>query len=183
MPQIDDLRGEGVVRDEVFYWGGKSTRELVEYLKKVLGSSGSGGTVRWFADTTSRDSYYDEHPDELKVNPSVGVGDPAVVWQWNGTAWVQGAIALQGPKGDKGDTGTPPTDGGYLMTPEVMSFDGTNTTFALKYTPKFVSELLVLKSDTFHYLQEGDYTITGNQLTITNPVLQSGDKVKIVYGM
>lgn len=156
----------------------------------LIGSGGSGGgTVKWFTDTASRDAYYDEYPDELKSNPTIGVGDPAVAWQWNGTTWIQSAIALQGPKGDKGDKGdtgassTPPIDGGFLMVPEVLPFDGTNNTFTLQNAPKFASEVLVLKSESFHYLQEGDYSITGNQLTIVNPALQSGDRVKIVYGM
>ncbi len=64
------------------------------------GGGTGGGTVKWFATSADRDAYYAANPDELAKNPTVGVGDPAVAWQWNGTAWVQSAIALQGPKGD-----------------------------------------------------------------------------------
>lgn len=75
------------------------TRAIMAALEGGGGGTG-GGTVKWFATTGDRDAYYAANPDELAKNPTVGVGDPAVAWQWNGTAWAQSAIALQGPKGD-----------------------------------------------------------------------------------
>jgi hypothetical protein len=75
------------------------------------GNSSSGGTVKWFVDAATRDAYYTANPSELKEGISVGVGDPVVAWTYDGTAWIQGALAF---KGDKGDSGEGVPTGGSL---------------------------------------------------------------------
>ncbi len=79
--------------------------------------------------------------------------------------------------------GGKPDAAGWLVQPEVLDFDGTNTTFNLQNTPKFLTDVLVLQSSSFHYLQAADYNLAGNQLTINNPTLVSGDKVKVIYAI
>ncbi len=75
-------------------------------------------------------------------------------------------------------------DLGVLARPEVYAFDGTSTTFELKYTPKFEINVYILKpDDSFFMLQSGDYTISGKQITIVRPSLESGDRMKIIYAL
>ncbi len=76
-----------------------------------------------------------------------------------------------------------PDIAGWLIPAEVFTYDGTNSPFTLSNTPKFVTDVLVLQPNSFHYLQEGDYSITNNTLTVNNPELVSGDKVKIIYAI
>ncbi len=223
------------------------TRAIMAALDASGGGTG-GGTVKWFATTGDRDAYYASNPDELAKNPTVGVGDPAVAWQWNGTEWVQSAIALQGPKGDKGDTGAtgpagPPGVNGVMT---VNGFDGNvsiGTAFASNikvqdffstsdfavgsdgkiesiggagggpvarkpelfkyggdaeagYTPiisnvitvvntiLFIDYILILNGSTgMYYLQDNgsDYTVGTNTITVNNPVLADGMKIKVKY--
>ncbi len=64
--------------------------------------SGAGGTVRWFATTAARDAYFTATPDALKEGISVGVGDPVTAYTYDGAAWLEGALAFQGPPGPAG---------------------------------------------------------------------------------
>ena len=219
--------------------------EITRSIMAALDSSGGGtggGTVKWFATTADRDAYYADHADELAKNPTVGVGDPAVAWQWNGTAWVQSAIALQGPKGDKGDKGDPGVNGvasvngfadavtigtafaanikvqDFFSTsdfavgsdgkiesiggagggpiarkPELFKYGGdaeagytpiSSNVITVVNTILFIDYILILNGSTgLYYLQDNgsDYTVGTNTVTISNPVLADGMKIKIAY--
>lgn len=78
-----------------------------------------------------------------------------------------------------------PATYGNIAPPEVFTYTASNTThsFTLHNTPKFATEVMVLGTDTFTYLQEGDYNIEGDSLTVSSPALTEGDKVKIVYAV
>jgi hypothetical protein len=65
--------------------------------------------------------------------------------------------------------------------PEVIQYTGVNF-FNLRYWPKFFFEILVYKDpDSFWRLQESDYSVYGNTVTITNPTMEDGMRVKFVY--
>lgn len=73
-------------------------------------------------------------------------------------------------------------DNPVLTAPEVFTYGTDNYPFTLAYEPKIITEVLALNGTTeFHYLQEGDYSITGQSLTVSSPTLTEGMKVKIVY--
>lgn len=75
---------------------------------------------------------------------------------------------------------------GIMARPEVFNYDdnGGSNVFQLTYVPKFITEALVLKSSSFVYIQEGgDYTLSGRNITINNPALVAGDKIKINYAI
>ena len=99
--------------------GFTSTEKLLENLAArldpyVSGSGkGGGGIAMHFPDEPTRDDYFVEHPDELKENVTVGVGNPIVAWTWVGGTWIAGAFAFIGPTGTSGQDGT---DG---VTPEI----------------------------------------------------------------
>ncbi len=78
-----------------------------------------------------------------------------------------------------------PATYGNIAPPEVFTYTASNTahSFTLHNTPKFATEVMVLGTDTFTYLQEGDYNIEGDSLTVSSPALTEGDKVKIVYAV
>jgi hypothetical protein len=61
---------------------------------------GVGGTVRWFANVAERDSYYVTNPGQLKDGISVGIGNPVVVFTYDGTNWLPGALAFKGDRGE-----------------------------------------------------------------------------------
>ena len=67
---------------------------------------GVGGTVRWFADLLERDAYYSINPEQLRNGISVGVGDPVIVYTFDGVGWLLGALAFKGDKGDRGEAPT-----------------------------------------------------------------------------
>lgn len=71
---------------------------------------------------------------------------------------------------------------GFIMPPEVFEYVDTNV-FTLNTVPKFATEVLVLKDGTFSYLQNPDYLISGNTITINAPALVAGDKIKVVYAV
>lgn len=69
-----------------------------------------------------------------------------------------------------------------LVNPQVFTYGADTYPFVLSSAPKVVLEILVLNGDTeFHYLQDGDYNISGTSLTVTVPTLSDGMKVKIAY--
>lgn len=67
--------------------------------------------------------------------------------------------------------------------PEVFTVaDPVVATFGLDKVPLFISEVLVLNGDTaLYYLQATDYSIEGRNITIINPTLTSGWRVKVLY--
>lgn len=93
-------------------------------------------------------------------------------------------MGYDGDGGGGGGGGSDKPDGaGWLMPPETFTYNASNV-FTLKNTPKFATEVLVLKDDSFHYLKmSGDYGLVGKTLTIFNPTLAAGDSVKIVYAI
>ncbi len=67
-------------------------------------------------------------------------------------------------------------------SPDVFTYGTSSYPFSMTYEPTVVEEVLVLNGeDEFHYLQNEDYSISGTSLTINNPTLTNGMKVKIVY--
>ncbi len=67
--------------------------------------------------------------------------------------------------------------------PEIFTVaDPVVATFTLDKTPEFISEALVLNGDTaLYYLQASDYSVDGKNITITNPTLTPGWRVKVIY--
>lgn len=79
-----------------------------------------------------------------------------------------------------------PTPVAWLVEPEVFEYDANAAdprSFTLAHAVKFALDVLVLKSDSFLYLQASDYSLSGNKLTINSPTLVSGDRVKISYAV
>lgn len=70
-----------------------------------------------------------------------------------------------------------------VHAPEVFTVaDPVVSTFGLDKTPLFISEALVLNGDTaLYYLQSTDYSVEGRNITIINPALTSGWRVKVLY--
>lgn len=70
-----------------------------------------------------------------------------------------------------------------VHVPEVFTVaDPVVATFGLDKIPLFISEALVLNGDTaLYYLQATDYSIEGRNITIINPTLTSGWRVKVLY--
>ncbi len=59
--------------------------------------------------------------------------------------------------------------------------NGSNV-FVLPKTPYVIVDVFVLDGETTRYtLQDGDYSVSGNSVTITNPTLADGMSVKILY--
>lgn len=67
--------------------------------------------------------------------------------------------------------------------PEVFTVtDPVVSTFALEKTPTFVSEVLILNGEAaLYYLQAADYSVAGRNITIVNPTLTPGWRVKVMY--
>lgn len=83
-----------------------------------------------------------------------------------------------------GGSSTKPDEAGWVMPPEVKTYDGVNSFFDLKYAPKFEINVYILKpDDSFYMLQAGDYSISGTRITISNPTLVEGDRMKIIYAI
>ncbi len=81
-----------------------------------------------------------------------------------------------------GSSEPPNTRAGYVMQPEVIDFDGVYT-FTLAARPKFIVEAMVLTSNSFFYLQTTDYDVSGDQFTVKNVTLNTGDKIKVTYAI
>ncbi len=92
---IDEIPPEGAAF-ELFFDASSIIAEGVQ-----SSNTTGGGTIAWFPDETSRDDYYNINPDNLKSGISVGVGTPIVVYTYDGTSWITGALAFQGPAGAK----------------------------------------------------------------------------------
>ncbi len=69
---------------------------------------------------------------------------------------------------------------GYVMPPQVFDYVDSNT-FTLDAEPKFI--MMILSATSFTYLQEDDWEFSGDQFTVKNVTLQSGDKVKVTYAI
>lgn len=67
-----------------------------------------------------------------------------------------------------------------IMPPEVLDYSGSNV-FTLLYSPSFFIDVMILTDSSFQYLQSSDYSISGNSVTINNPALNTGDKLKFTY--
>lgn len=72
-----------------------------------------------------------------------------------------------------------------IQTPEVFAYDDYNTNvFPLANHASFVVNAYALDPDnTFHFLIDSDYELNseGTQITILNPTLSTGMRVKVVY--
>ncbi len=70
-----------------------------------------------------------------------------------------------------------------LHKPEVFTIGSTMVkSFTLDKAPLFTTDVLVLDgSSNLHYLQDSDFTISGRIITINNPTLTPGMKVKVNY--
>lgn len=76
------------------------------------------------------------------------------------------------------------TSYGLVVTPEVKTYDGVTPTFTLNYVPKFAINVYIVKpDDSFYMLQDADYSIYGNSITIIKPALESLDRLKIIYAI
>lgn len=68
------------------------------------------------------------------------------------------------------------------MKPEVFTKDSVSSTFALSKPPAFVSQVLVSDiNNHFFYLQEADYSVSGNSITILDPEFVEGMKISVDY--
>lgn len=108
-------------------------------------------------------------------------------------------VCLAGPPGPQGPAGPvgPPGPSSDDLQGQITALEGriavlegvprvqppevyaTASPFTLNSTPVFLIEVMVLSDTTFHYLQEGDYTLDGPVLYV--PGLTDGDRVKVVY--
>jgi hypothetical protein len=108
------------------------------------GSALSVNTNHVFADNTTRDTYFNSHATELKVDVLISVGTG--YQEWNGTTWINKLAVLKGTKGDKGDKGDKGTDGnsvsikdeGTLVEANINEIDfiGTGVTTSKTATGK-----------------------------------------------
>lgn len=276
---------------------------------------GGGGVAKFFGSTAERDAYFQTNDKELRNGVTAAIGDPAVIYMWNGTAWVEAANTFIGAKGDtgaQGIQGIPGNDGaaatvsvgtvttlspgssatvenvgtssdavfdfgiprgadgnggggtagvsswngqtgdvtftesdptyaadksgtmqlgdvdisgsltlsgpplspaeatnkayvdsaigaatqdvadnyavkpdsrsGYVMPPQVFDYADSNT-FTVDAAPKFVLEAMILRPDSFTYMQQSDISFSGTSVTLNNVTINSGDKVKITYAI
>ncbi len=68
-----------------------------------------------------------------------------------------------------------------IQLPERFTSTGENT-FMLNKEPYFIESIYITDGADFRTsLEDGDYNLVNNQLTITNPVIQSGYKIKVIY--
>lgn len=70
-----------------------------------------------------------------------------------------------------------------IQQPEIFVYDDYNTNvFTLSKTPGYIINVYVTDVDSkFWMLQDADYSISGNNLTINNPSLVSGMRIKVIY--
>lgn len=69
-----------------------------------------------------------------------------------------------------------------IQKPQIFDYVDSNE-FTLAKEPAFIIEVLTLSDTTFSYLQDNnsDYVVNADKITINNPVLSTGMKVKVVY--
>lgn len=68
-----------------------------------------------------------------------------------------------------------------IQDPEIFISSGENT-FTLSKVPAFIVSIYVTDEVNFRAsLEDEDYSLVGNQLTISNPEIQSGYKIKVIY--
>ncbi len=72
---------------------------------EIGGTGGGGGVAKFFGSTAERDAYFQTNDKELRNGVTAAIGDPAVIYMWNGTAWVEAANTFIGAKGDTGSQG------------------------------------------------------------------------------
>lgn len=71
--------------------------------------------------------------------------------------------------------------GATVQPPFIEDYTDTNV-FTLPKTPAVIFDILVLESNTnLYYLRDGDYSVSGANVTISAPTLSSGMTVKINY--
>ncbi len=76
----------------------------------------------------------------------------------------------------------PDSRAGYVMPPKVFDYADSNT-FTVDVAPKFVLEAMILRPDSFTYMQQSDISFSGTSVTLNNVTINSGDKVKITYAI
>lgn len=70
-----------------------------------------------------------------------------------------------------------------VQQPFIKSYDdnGNSSVFTLPKTPTVIMNVYVLSASEFHLLQDDDFSVVGNTVTVTNPTMTTGNKIKVLY--
>jgi hypothetical protein len=141
-------------KNKVFGW----PVDGVSGLDGGAGGSGAGsGTVAYFETAAARDAYYAANPGQLKSGVSVGVGSPVQAYTYDGKAWVAGALALKGDRGDPGKDGA----------------NGVDAIADITFRGKYVSTVAYARRDAVVGSDGNQYFVNGEKAQGVDPV---GDK-------